>query len=187
MYHIPTNMSKNSSVKKTTPHWTRTLNAVKQRNLSHKRSFPGAVTKTLESFCEESTLHGLKNLYESARGLRNSNISRYRIFLLSSKQKNWSSDKWKWNFRSKRVSKLVSTLLWLTACGLGLFFAIVLILLVWDRFQSTPTITTIETNNYPIWNVPVSCYKQNYLRSFQSSVHFYLKICAVSSCYVVQH
>lgn len=44
----------------------------------------------------------------------------------------------------------------MSACGLGVSFAVVLILLVWDRFQSTPTITTIETNNYPIWNVPVS-------------------------------
>lgn len=37
---------------------------------------------------------------------------------------------------------------------MGAVFAIVLMGLVWDRFQTTPTITTVETNNYPIWNVP---------------------------------
>lgn len=36
---------------------------------------------------------------------------------------------------------------------MGAVFAIVLINLVWKRFQTTPTITTVETNNYPIWNV----------------------------------
>lgn len=25
--------------------------------------------------------------------------------------------------------------------------------LAWNRFEVTPTITTIETNNYPIWNI----------------------------------
>lgn len=37
---------------------------------------------------------------------------------------------------------------------MGLTFAIVLMLLVWNRFQTTPTITTVETINYPIWNLP---------------------------------
>lgn len=37
---------------------------------------------------------------------------------------------------------------------MGAVFAIVLMGLMWDRFQTTPTITTVETNNYPIWNVP---------------------------------
>lgn len=37
---------------------------------------------------------------------------------------------------------------------MGAVFAIVLMRLVWDRFQTTPTITTVETNNFPIWNVP---------------------------------
>lgn len=37
---------------------------------------------------------------------------------------------------------------------LGAVFAMVLMTLVWTRFQSTPTITTVETNNYPIWNIP---------------------------------
>lgn len=36
---------------------------------------------------------------------------------------------------------------------MGAVFAVVLMRLVWDRFQTTPTITTVETNNYPIWNV----------------------------------
>lgn len=47
----------------------------------------------------------------------------------------------------------LSLLIWLTACVLGIMFAVILIMLVYERFQSTPTITTVETNNYPIWNV----------------------------------
>lgn len=43
----------------------------------HRRSFLSAIAKTTEVFCEESTFHGLKNLSQSARELRNSNISKY--------------------------------------------------------------------------------------------------------------
>lgn len=52
------------------------------------------------------------------------------------------------------MSKLLSLTIWASACVMGAVFAIVLMGLVWDRFQTTPTITTVETNNYPIWNVP---------------------------------
>lgn len=48
---------------------------------------------------------------------------------------------------------LLSLLIWVTACILGIVFAVILIMLVYERFQSTPTITTVETNNFPIWNV----------------------------------
>lgn len=54
----------------------------------------------------------------------------------------------------KRLNKLLSLIIWVSACVMGAVFAIVLMGLVWDRFQTTPTITTVETNNYPIWNVP---------------------------------
>lgn len=56
--------------------------------------------------------------------------------------------------RQKRINKLLSLIIWSSACVMGAVFAIVLMGLVWDRFQTTPTITTVETNNYPIWNVP---------------------------------
>lgn len=36
---------------------------------------------------------------------------------------------------------------------MGMIFAIVLMVLAWRRFQTTPTITTVETINYPIWNL----------------------------------
>lgn len=57
-------------------------------------------------------------------------------------------------FSQKRLNKLLSLIIWSSACVMGAVFAIVLMGLVWDRFQTTPTITTVETNNYPIWNVP---------------------------------
>lgn len=54
----------------------------------------------------------------------------------------------------KRLRKLISLTIWAGACAAGAVFAVVLMGLVWDRFQTTPTITTVETNNYPIWNLP---------------------------------
>lgn len=42
----------------------------------HKRSFLCALAKTAVSFCEESTLHGLKNAIQNARGLRDNNVSK---------------------------------------------------------------------------------------------------------------
>lgn len=36
----------------------------------------------------------------------------------------------------------------------GLAFALVLMFLAWSRFNTNPTITTVETTNYPIWNLP---------------------------------
>lgn len=58
------------------------------------------------------------------------------------------------NHRQTRFNKLFSLIIWSSATVMGAVFAIVLMGLVWDRFQTTPTITTVETNNYPIWNVP---------------------------------
>lgn len=43
---------------------------------------------------------------------------------------------------------------WALACLLGTGFALTLMYLVWHRYDTTPTITTVETTNYPIWNVP---------------------------------
>lgn len=69
-----------------------------------------------------------------------------------------TSNKIIWNqlldYRHKRFRKLLSLTIWTSACIMGAVFAIVLMNLVWKRFQTTPTITTVETNNYPIWNVP---------------------------------
>lgn len=55
--------------------------------------------------------------------------------------------------RKQRFMSSLSFVIWLSACVLGVVFGVILILLVYDRFQLTPTITTVETNNFPIWNV----------------------------------
>lgn len=41
----------------------------------------------------------------------------------------------------------------MTACAMGGLMTVLLIQLVWSRYQTSPTITTVETNNFPIWNV----------------------------------
>lgn len=48
---------------------------------------------------------------------------------------------------------LLSQIIWAVSCVLGAVMAIVMMRLIWTKFQTTPTITTIETNNFPIWNV----------------------------------
>lgn len=48
----------------------------------------------------------------------------------------------------------MSLTIWASAVIVGAVFSFALMSLVWDRFQTTPTITTVETNNYPIWNLP---------------------------------
>lgn len=54
---------------------------------------------------------------------------------------------------TQRVYNIISLAIWISVFVLGAMFAITLMGLVWVRFQRTPTITTVETNNYPIWNV----------------------------------
>lgn len=71
-----TNMSNVKSVKKTYTRSNRTSTSNEKLVKTQKRSFLSAVAKTAESFCDESTFHGLKNLRHSARGLRNINISK---------------------------------------------------------------------------------------------------------------
>lgn len=48
---------------------------------------------------------------------------------------------------------IISLSIWISACLMGAIVAVLLIGLIYERFQSTPTITTVETYNYPIWNV----------------------------------
>ncbi len=53
----------------------------------------------------------------------------------------------------KALQKLVTALIWSCICiGLALF-AITLMKLVYDKYESTPIITVVDTNNFPIWNV----------------------------------
>ncbi|XP_037044653.1 sodium channel protein Nach-like [Bradysia coprophila] len=92
--------------------------------------FLEGLTQTTLSFCRETTLHGMKYIVADIEELGST----------FSKQ--------------KRLRKLISLTVWASAVIVGAVFAIVLMGLVWNRFQTTPTITTVETNNYPIWNLP---------------------------------
>lgn len=49
---------------------------------------------------------------------------------------------------------ILSAVTWGGAFIIGAAFALIMIILIWQRFQSTPTITTVETYYHPIWNVP---------------------------------
>lgn len=48
----------------------------------------------------------------------------------------------------------ISRVLWFISCVAGIYCAVLMMRLVWQRFQNNPTITTIDTTNHPIWNVP---------------------------------
>ncbi|XP_053674694.1 sodium channel protein Nach-like [Anopheles nili] len=45
-------------------------------------------------------------------------------------------------------------LLWLLVCLVSIGFTMIMGMIAWMRFRTTPTITTIETMTYPIWNIP---------------------------------
>ncbi|XP_023247579.1 sodium channel protein Nach-like [Copidosoma floridanum] len=47
----------------------------------------------------------------------------------------------------------VEKILWLVVCVLGFFIALLLMLFVWQKFRRTPTVTTIDTTTYPIFNL----------------------------------
>lgn len=55
---------------------------------------------------------------------------------------------------SKRVAVKISRFLWFLSCVAGVICAIVMMRLVLIRFKNSPTITTIDTTNHPIWEVP---------------------------------
>lgn len=43
--------------------------------------------------------------------------------------------------------------IWYVLCALGFLLAFYFIQLVVVKFTTTPTITTVETNNFPIWRI----------------------------------
>lgn len=58
-------------------------------------------------------------------------------------------------FRRRRsFLKWLSVSFWGGSILIGAAFAFIIINLVWQRFELKPTITRVETNFYPIWNVP---------------------------------
>lgn len=56
--------------------------------------------------------------------------------------------------RQRIAAVTLSSITWGGAFIIGAAFTLTMITLVWQRFQATPTITTIDTYYYPIWNVP---------------------------------
>lgn len=115
-----------------------------------------ALTQTTLEFCKETTLHGIKQVVIDIQELNSSN-SRYcnnRITWCEHELHISNVQFFNRMHSHKRFRKLLSLTIWTSACIMGAVFAVVLMNLVWKRFQTTPTITTVETNNYPIWNVP---------------------------------
>lgn len=55
--------------------------------------------------------------------------------------------------RNQRIARHLSLFIWIASITLGVAFASIMIHLSWDKFQTNPTITTVESNAYPIWNV----------------------------------
>lgn len=89
-----------------------------------------SIVCTLREFCKHTTLHGVRNIFEAMENLLSRSATRQQKFY-----------------------NMLSLIIWLVALCLGTVFAILLMGLIWDRFKRTPTITTVETNNYAIWNV----------------------------------
>uniref|UniRef100_A0A182PHT6 Pickpocket n=1 Tax=Anopheles epiroticus TaxID=199890 RepID=A0A182PHT6_9DIPT len=75
----------------------------------------------LRTFCENTSLHGLRYVYGT--GTQESNGRMLRM-------------------------------LWFLACMICVGFTMIMGMIAWMRFRTTPTITTIETMTYPIWNIP---------------------------------
>lgn len=49
---------------------------------------------------------------------------------------------------------IVHRTLWTVMCALGLAAAFVLINKVWTQYSTSPTITSVESTHFPIWNIP---------------------------------
>jgi amiloride-sensitive sodium channel len=45
-------------------------------------------------------------------------------------------------------------LLWSAVCIICVTVATIMMRIVWFRFNNSPTVTTVETTTYPIWNIP---------------------------------
>lgn len=84
-----------------------------------------SVVETTTDFCEVSSLHGFRLL-----GMQIANLKQGLKFL-----------------------RLVGTLIWTVAILVGFILAIFLMNKIWERYSISPTITTIETKNYPISSV----------------------------------
>lgn len=52
------------------------------------------------------------------------------------------------------MAKCVSLIIWGGSITIGLLLAIMMTRLVWQRSQSTPTLTAVDSYYYPIYKVP---------------------------------
>lgn len=89
-----------------------------------------SLNETTSRFCTETTLHGIRNILNAVHQISSRTATRQQKFY-----------------------NVISLVIWCSAFCAGTVFAIILMRLILERFQRTPTITTVETNNYPIWNV----------------------------------
>jgi hypothetical protein len=87
-------------------------------------------------------------------------------------------------------------------CAVGLAGATVLINKVWTQYSTSPTITSIESTHFPIWNIPypavtvcqvnkvhlsaaVALYKEEYVLFFFFNFPMYLQSVEIHSANVV--
>uniref|UniRef100_A0A182JHD4 Pickpocket n=1 Tax=Anopheles atroparvus TaxID=41427 RepID=A0A182JHD4_ANOAO len=81
------------------------------------------VRYVVRNFCENTSLHGLRYVYGGER------------------------------MEEPGANGGMVRMLWLLVCLVSIAFTMVMGGIAWMRFRTTPTITTIETMAYPIWNI----------------------------------
>lgn len=106
---------------------TTNSNRLKTNNF---KSFIKSVGRTAILFAKHTTFHGFDHIIEDIEKLSVSNIN-----------------------RKQKILRSISLIIWIISCVLGGIFTVYLMSLVWISFQTTPTITTVETNNFPISNI----------------------------------
>lgn len=84
-----------------------------------------SLVETTADFCDVSSLHGLR--------LLGMNITSFK--------------------EGVKVLRVIAVAIWATAISVGFFLAVFLMSKIWHRYSISPTITTIETKNYPISSV----------------------------------
>uniref|UniRef100_A0A336KF41 CSON009762 protein n=1 Tax=Culicoides sonorensis TaxID=179676 RepID=A0A336KF41_CULSO len=97
--------------------------------LSNDDSVKRAMKSCLEQFLLETSLHGMKHI---ARKNFNDHDSKNVV----------------------RLKTIIGNYLWIFVTISGALFALYMMNLVWIRFVNTPTVTTVETINNPISEVP---------------------------------
>lgn len=105
-------------------------NSTEIDGLQHDDSEKRAFISTLKEFLSDTSLHGVKHI--------------------AKKIKHVEDDK---NYL-KHFRALLNNVFWFVLTISSGMFSLHMMNLVWIRYQTTPTVTTIETLNHPIWEVP---------------------------------